>query len=81
MTEEKDRPPLSDMGTEQLMVARVLFDALRDVLKSGVTSDELAVNQELHKNLEQIEDEISEIDVELLTRDDIPDPDEGDGIF
>ena len=77
MTDEKERGPLSDMKTEQLMVARVLFDALKDVLKQGVDGDDF--DSEFHDNLEKIEEEISEIDVELLTRDDIPDPDDGDG--
>lgn len=77
MTDEKERGPLSDMKTEQLMVARVLFDALKDVLKQGIDGDDF--DSEFHDNLEKIEEEISEIDVELLTRDDIPDPDGGDG--
>ncbi len=77
MTDEKERGPLSDMKTEQLMVARVLFDALKDVLKQGIDGDDF--DSEFHDNLEKIEEEISEIDVELLTRDDIPDPDDGDG--
>ena len=77
MTEEKGRGSLSEMETEQLMVARVLFDALKDVLKSGSINDD-----EIYENIIRIEEEISEIDVELLTRDDIPDSKEqGEELF
>jgi|TARA_A100001518_G_C1200592_1_gene44197 hypothetical protein len=61
---EEGRPPLDQISTEELMNARLLFEAML----SFITNSEMPVGDETPKS-EILEREIKEIDVELLSRD------------